>query len=474
MSEDLTSLLSETIFIPQSARELATAELPVSVRLWNVLQRLGYRALGDLHGESYKEIYLTKNCGRGTIIELRDFIAEHLLDEDSQELANFIESKKAAEAKKVQAETLYIPQEVRGLPLAAFPIPTRLFNVLRDLDFRLVGDLHGFSIKNLKTLRNCGSNTVSELKTFVEKIQQGEFETKASAPKIVLTPQELNLTQLIEFIDSFLDELPPRDKDILGFRLGAAGKPLTLEEVGGKYGVTRERIRQIQSSTLKRLRNRLGQAGEKLFEQLKRDCFAAVCLLTPQLLAYWAQKDFVSFNFSPSFYLRLLAELAPEIPVLAEGQINQGQPRTERASQICQTIKNILSRGYEDVPLAEMFEQLKNSIADLEKSEFLEAVQFSNYLLLTFDAPDKPTIKLTAKRKARQIALQILSESERPLVPEEIIKRAKEMFGADAVTFSPFTLMNMASDSDSEDFYLLDRRAIGLRKHFRLPPEKCN
>jgi len=215
MSKDLTSLLSETIFIPLSVREWTTADLPVSVRLWNVLQRLGYRTLGDLHGEFYEEIYLAKNCGRGTILELKDFIAEYLLDDDSQELADFIETKKAAETKKQQPETLYVPQEVRGLPLAAFPIPTRLANVLCDLNFRLVGDLHGFSVNNLKGVRNCGSHTVSELQTFVEKIQQGKFEAEISAPELMLTPQELNLAQFVEFIDRFLNELPPRERDIL-------------------------------------------------------------------------------------------------------------------------------------------------------------------------------------------------------------------------------------------------------------------
>ena len=299
MSKDLTLLLSETIFIPQSVREWATADLPVSVRLWNVLQKHGYRTLGDLHGGSYKEISLTKNCGRKTVVELKEFIADHLSDDDTQELSIFLERKRIA-------ETLYIPQEVRGLPLAAFPIPTRLSNVLRDLDFRLVGDLHGFSVKSLKGVPNCGSHTVSELQTFIEKIQQGKLEAKISAPDIALTAQKFDLAELINFIDMFLAELLPRDRDILGLRFGAAEKPITLEEVGGKYAVTRERIRQIQSGNLKKLKNRLGQAGEKLFEQLKRDCFAAVCPLTPQLLIYWAQKEVADFHFSPSFYIRLL------------------------------------------------------------------------------------------------------------------------------------------------------------------------
>jgi hypothetical protein len=473
MSEDLTLLLAETIFIPQSVRELATTELPVSIRLWNVLQRLGHKKLGDLHGESYKEIYLAKNCGRGTILELKDFIAKLLSEKDSQEFADFIEAKNAAETKKRQAETVYIPQEVRGLPLAAFPLPTRLANALVELNFRLVGDLHGFPVNNLKTLRNCGSHTVSELNGFVGKLQQGDFKIDSSAPQIAFAPQELDLAQTVEFIDRYTNELSPRDRDVLHLRFGAAGeKPWTLEEVGGKYLVTRERIRQIQSHSLKLLKNRLGQAGEKLFEQTTRDCCAIVCPLTPQLLAYWTKKEVSDFQCAPSFYVRLLSELAPEIPTLAKGQIIQGQPRNERSSEIYQAIRRILNRRFDAVSLFEMFETLKSFVNGLNEIEFLRALQSGYSIVLTFDAPDKPAIKLTAKRRAAQIANQILSESDRPLTPEEIIERAKEKFGAAAVTGSARSLNNLLYYV--EDFYLLDSRAIGLRKHFRLPPEKWN
>ena len=473
MDDEITLPLSETIFIPQSVREWATDALPVSIRLWNVLKRLGYHKLGDLHGESYKEIYQTKNCGRKTILELRDFITERLSDDDTQELANFIERKKPSEIKKRQPETIYIPQEARGLPLSSFSLPTRLGNILSDLDFRLVGDLQGFAYHNFENLENCGSKTISELKEFVENIQQGIFKIEASATQIILTPQELNLSRLVKFIDNFLSELPPRERDILGLRFGASGNAaLTLEEVGGKYGVTRERIRQIQSQLLKKLKNRLGQAGEKLFEQVSRECLAAVCPLTPQLLVYWTKKDAADFIFSPSLYVRLIAEFAPEIPALAEGQIIQGQPRTGRASEICQEIKSILRQRADAVSLAEIFEQLKITINDLDKREFLDALEFSSYLALIFDAPDKPAIKLTVRRRVTEATFQVLSDSERPLTPEEIIEQAKEKFGEETIIFSPYSVGNIPLYE--KGFYLLDRRTIGLRKHFRLPEEKWN
>ena len=52
-----------------------------------------------------------------------------------------------------------------------------------------------------------------------------------------------------------LDALPDRERQVIELRYGLSGlEPLTLEEVGRTFGVTRERIRQIETNTLKKMR----------------------------------------------------------------------------------------------------------------------------------------------------------------------------------------------------------------------------
>jgi RNA polymerase primary sigma factor len=52
-----------------------------------------------------------------------------------------------------------------------------------------------------------------------------------------------------------LDALPERERQVIELRYGLTGlEPLTLEEVGRAFGVTRERIRQIENNTLKKLK----------------------------------------------------------------------------------------------------------------------------------------------------------------------------------------------------------------------------
>ncbi len=58
-----------------------------------------------------------------------------------------------------------------------------------------------------------------------------------------------------EDVQKALDALPERERQVIELRYGLRGhEPLTLEEVGRAFGVTRERIRQIENNTLKKLK----------------------------------------------------------------------------------------------------------------------------------------------------------------------------------------------------------------------------
>jgi RNA polymerase primary sigma factor len=57
-------------------------------------------------------------------------------------------------------------------------------------------------------------------------------------------------------VADLLEELPPREQKILRMRFGFDGDPMTLEEIGKKIGLSRERIRQIETKAKRRLRAR--------------------------------------------------------------------------------------------------------------------------------------------------------------------------------------------------------------------------
>jgi RNA polymerase primary sigma factor len=73
---------------------------------------------------------------------------------------------------------------------------------------------------------------------------------------VIPPDEEATGIMLREHLQEALAELPPRETRILEMRYGLIdGRTLTLNEVGKKMGVTRERIRQIEAQALRRLRN---------------------------------------------------------------------------------------------------------------------------------------------------------------------------------------------------------------------------
>ena len=86
-----------------------------------------------------------------------------------------------------------------------------------------------------------------------EDSELGQFVEDQLTP----TPIQSAYAKLLrEKIEEVLDTLPPREARILRLRFGLEnGHNYTLEEVGEKFGLTRERIRQIESKALRRLRH---------------------------------------------------------------------------------------------------------------------------------------------------------------------------------------------------------------------------
>jgi RNA polymerase primary sigma factor len=100
-----------------------------------------------------------------------------------------------------------------------------------------------------------GEEDDSNLADFIE-------DSGADAPAEVATKR-----MLAEAVGQALDELSEREKEVVKLRFGLVdGQARTLEEVGREFGVTRERIRQIEAKTLAKLRH--PQRSQKLKEFL--------------------------------------------------------------------------------------------------------------------------------------------------------------------------------------------------------------
>jgi RNA polymerase primary sigma factor len=109
-----------------------------------------------------------------------------------------------------------------------------------------VRDILRISMDPLSLDSPVGEEENSSLGDFIEDLT-------VDAPADIATKR-----MLAEAVERALDDLSDREREIVRMRFGLDdGKPATLEDVGRAFGVTRERVRQIEAKTLAKLRHPL-------------------------------------------------------------------------------------------------------------------------------------------------------------------------------------------------------------------------
>ena len=118
-----------------------------------------------------------------------------------------------------------------------------------------IGKEVGMSEKRVTELMQSSGDTVSLETPVVDEdgSNLGDFVADDSNAS---TEEKAESVFLREEIEQMLQGLNPREREVIILRFGLeSGHPLTLEEVGKRFKVTRERIRQIETAALRKLRN---------------------------------------------------------------------------------------------------------------------------------------------------------------------------------------------------------------------------
>ena len=155
-----------------------------------------------------------------------------------------------------QARTIRIPVHMVETINKLIRVQRQLLQDLgRDPTPEEIGAEMGMSPDRVREIQKISQEPVS-LETPIgeeEDSQLGDFieDSQAVAP-----PEAASDSMLHEQLDQVLDGLADRERKVIKLRFGLEdGHPRTLEEVGREFGVTRERIRQIESKTLAKLRH---------------------------------------------------------------------------------------------------------------------------------------------------------------------------------------------------------------------------
>jgi hypothetical protein len=133
-------------------------------------------------------------------------------------------------------------------------LSVRARNVLAINSISRIGQLLNCSKEVLLSEINCGRKTLHEIEIKLFTY----LESGGQSNSIVSEGEQLGTKALV---DKLLSSLPERDQNVLADRYGLwDGIAETLQDIGDKHGVTRERIRQIESKSLNRLRRILGDS----------------------------------------------------------------------------------------------------------------------------------------------------------------------------------------------------------------------
>jgi RNA polymerase sigma factor (sigma-70 family) len=155
-----------------------------------------------------------------------------------------------------KARSVRLPVHVHELVAKVRRTEFELLQVLgREASDDEVADALGISPDRLAELRLAGREVTSLDRSVGEDGEGtlGELVRDDEAPD----PEQMATTELARVeVTAALECLQERERGVLELRYGLCGEePRTLEEIGELYGVTRERIRQIEKKTLAKLRH---------------------------------------------------------------------------------------------------------------------------------------------------------------------------------------------------------------------------
>ncbi len=155
-----------------------------------------------------------------------------------------------------QARTIRIPVHMVETINKMIRIQRQLIQDLgRDPSVEEIAEKMGITPEKVQNIQRIAKEPIS-LEAHVGEEEDSSLGDFISDPN-ALTPHEVMIQDMIkQVLDDVLETLTDREEKVLRLRYGLYdGKNHTLEEVGREFGVTRERIRQIEAKALRKLRS---------------------------------------------------------------------------------------------------------------------------------------------------------------------------------------------------------------------------
>jgi Sigma-70, region 4/Bacterial RNA polymerase, alpha chain C terminal domain len=353
------------------------------------------------------------------------------------------------------------PPWLRCRLFADLPTTVRVSNVFQREGVETVEDLAGLTLPEMFRMANFGRKSVVDLVHTLERglaVGPAEAETEAKA-------QAAEVLTLLDALRQSLQACSPREHDILARRMGLSQRAQTLAEIGEVYGVTRERIRQLEAKAVQRLVRR--EQWDDLLTRKLKGLLSGREYPLPLLGVEAVDGWFAGVAEESSAVRYILANMCTSGAALVRvdgieyfALISQG-----RWESLVAEARRLLMAGVEERWTEERCRVLVRSVLPPTAREFDGLLWEKATALCHFGGAADGNIVLKGYgRGAEQFVQAALDASDRPLHYTEIAERVSQREGR------PIEVRR-AHSAAAEVGYLLGRGIYGTDRHLPLGPE---
>ena len=317
------------------------------------------------------------------------------------------------------------------------------------------------------------SKTVGDLSLPIpsDSIENGKSIQKNNINEIGNIPlaSKIAQTPLRQHLIRTLDGLEEVDRVVLHGRLGYKGKVFTLEEIGEKLDVTRERIRQRQKKDVAKI------IAEEYWDdviglrigQLLLDRTEPLILEMLEIEDAWFQ----GFMDDSYIYLGNVLQMFSENAIWvieAQGRNVVTRIKQKNWDLLVRNIKSNLKHKSEEKTWsrADVDQYFESCLAEHSAKELLPLIKEMVNDYLQFESEEMDALLIAYGKSAESVVAGILAQAEEPLHFSEIAKRATEIMG------KPVDERRAHAAVIAKGVWLYDRGTYGLIDHCPLPESK--
>jgi hypothetical protein len=266
--------------LPIELERIKINQLDISVRSYNALRSRKVSTLGELLRLSDRDLLEINALGRKSLEDIRGAVTKVLLANGISETPSKATKLRTSSApnewalapdnKAISPGGWLVPQALDAnldVSIDLLDLSTRALNVLAKCNVSTVWELLNFPRKKLFATENFGRRTLAEIESKLLRFQSVSTATLQVGAQGCADSPSLDKSLTIKgFVEKILSVLPDRQKSVLADRYGLwDGIAETLQDIGDKFGLTRERIRQIEAKAIKRVNRLYGHGAVQEF-----------------------------------------------------------------------------------------------------------------------------------------------------------------------------------------------------------------